>query len=130
MPVEQKWFTPDSGCRHNLKKGVSQDVTIPQIITCHLALPTSLCLGPQVSVRILTGLVGHEVERCIRAFSQHLRAEIVELNVQMDHVHLLAMAPPKISISEFVGALKGRTAIREFNQFRHLKHKPYWGNHF
>ena len=85
---------------------------------------------PKYRYRILTGLVGQEVQRCIRAFSQRLGAEIVELNVQVDHVHLLAMVPPKVSISEFVGTLKGRTAIRVFNPFRHLKHKPYWGNHF
>jgi putative transposase len=40
------------------------------------------------------------------------------------------MLPPKISISDYVGMLKGRTAIRVFNNFRELKQKPYWGNHF
>ena len=55
---------------------------------------------------------------------------IEELKVQEDHVHLLIMVPPKVSISDIVGILKGRTAIRIFNRFKHLKHKPYWGNHF
>jgi putative transposase len=40
------------------------------------------------------------------------------------------MVPPKVSISGFVGTLKGRTAIRVLNRFRELKQKPYWGNHF
>jgi putative transposase len=40
------------------------------------------------------------------------------------------MVPPKISISDLMGILKGRTAIRIFNQFPYLKRKPYWGNHF
>ena len=40
------------------------------------------------------------------------------------------MVPPKTSISEYVGTVKGRTAIRVFNKFRKLKDKPYWGNHF
>ena len=40
------------------------------------------------------------------------------------------MVPPKISISNFVGTVKGRTAIRVFNKHRSLKKKPYWGNHF
>ena len=40
------------------------------------------------------------------------------------------MVPPKVSISSFVGIVKGRTAIRVFNKFRPLKNKPYWGNHF
>ena len=79
---------------------------------------------------ILSGLVGEEVERCIRAFSERLGAEIVELNIQEDHVHLLVLVPPKVSISEFMGTIKGRTAIRVLNKFRHLKRKPYWVNHF
>ena len=85
---------------------------------------------PKYRYRILSGMVGQEVERCIRSFSDRLGAEIVELNVQEDHVHLLVMVPPKTSISEFMGTIKGRTAIRVFNKFRHLKHRPYWGNHF
>jgi len=40
------------------------------------------------------------------------------------------MIPPKVSISNFVGTVKGRTAIRVFNKFRELKRKRYWGNHF
>lgn len=85
---------------------------------------------PKYRLRILTGNVAEEVAKCIRAFSEQQKAEIVELNIQVDHVHLLVMVPPKVSISNFVGTLKGRTAIRVFNKFRHLKHKPYWGNKF
>jgi putative transposase len=48
----------------------------------------------------------------------------------VDHVHVLVSIPPKVSVSNFVGTIKGRTAIRVFNKFRKLKHKPYWGNHF
>ena len=85
---------------------------------------------PKYRIRILTGEVAHEVERCIRAFVEQQKAELVELSIQVDHVHLLVFVPPKISISNFVGVLKGRTAIRVFNRFRKLKNKPYWGNHF
>ncbi len=71
-----------------------------------------------------------EVNRCIRAFSEQQGCEIIELNIQVDHVHLLAMIPPKVSISDYVGTVKGRSAIRVFNKFRKLKDKPYWGNKF
>lgn len=40
------------------------------------------------------------------------------------------MVPPKESISGIVGTIKGRTAIRVFNRFKHMKNRPYWGNHF
>jgi REP element-mobilizing transposase RayT len=59
-----------------------------------------------------------------------LGCEVVELNVQPDHVHLLVKIIPKVSISEYMGAIKGRTAIRIFKQFPYLRERPYWGNHF
>ena len=85
---------------------------------------------PKYRFKILTGKVAAEVERCIRAFSEQKKSEVVELNVQVDHIHLIVIVPPKISISDFVGILKGRTAIRVFNKFKELKQRPYWGNHF
>ena len=85
---------------------------------------------PKYRYRILTGRVLEEVSRCIRAFSERQQGEVVELNVRINHVHLLVMVPPKVSVSTFVGTVKGRTAIRVFNKFRELKHRPYWGNRF
>ena len=85
---------------------------------------------PKYRLRILDGKIGVEVENCVRAFTEQQSCEIIELNIQIDHVHLLVMIPPKVSVSNFVGTVKGRTAIRVFNKFRKLKNKPYWGNHF
>ena len=85
---------------------------------------------PKYRLRILEGDVAVEVENCIRAFSEQKSCDVMELNVQRDHVHLVGMVPPKVSVSEFMGIVKGRTAIRVFNKFRTLKKKPYWGNHF
>ena len=85
---------------------------------------------PKYRFKILTDKVAKEVENCIRAFSEQQSCEVLELNVQIDHVHVVVMVPPKLSISDFLGTVKGRTAIRVFNKFRHLKKKPYWGNHF
>ena len=80
--------------------------------------------------RVLTGPVAKEVYGCIQLFCGQKGCEVLELNVRPEHVHLLVMVPPKVSISDLVGTLKGRTAIRIFKQFPHLKRKPYWGNHF
>ena len=85
---------------------------------------------PKYRYRILQGAVGREVSTCIHVFTQQKECEVVELNVQVDHVHLLVLVPPKVSISELMGTLKGRSAIRVFKQFPYLKEKPYWGNHF
>jgi putative transposase len=56
--------------------------------------------------------------------------EVIELNVQPDHVHLLVKIPPKILISGLVGKVKGKTAIQAFQKSPNLRTKQYWGNHF
>jgi len=85
---------------------------------------------PKYRYRVLKGEVAKEVYNCIQLFSGQKGCEVIELNVQVDHVHLISMVPPKVSISDIMGILKGRTAIRVFKQFSYLKKKPYWGNHF
>jgi putative transposase len=52
------------------------------------------------------------------------------MKVMRDHVHLVVTIPPKISISELMGILKGKTAIGIFKTYKALRKKPYWGNHF
>ena len=85
---------------------------------------------PKYRFRILVGEIKEEVEKTIRLISDKKGCEIVELNIQEDHVHLLIMIPPKVSISTYVGIAKGKSAIRVFSKFPNLKTKPYWGNHF
>lgn len=55
---------------------------------------------------------------------------MVELNVQIDHVHLLVKSPPRLSVSHVIGHLKGRTALRLFSKFPYLRKNKLWGNHF
>jgi len=85
---------------------------------------------PKFRYRILKGKIKTEVESCILLFVDQQGGKVEELNVQQDHIHLLVQIPPKIAVSKFVGILKGRTAIRVFQKFKELKHRPYWGNHF
>ena len=53
---------------------------------------------------------------------------IEEINIQPDHVHLILSIPPKYSVSETMGWLKGKTAIKLFQEQRELS-KLYWGRH-
>ncbi len=85
---------------------------------------------PKYRFRILDGTVGKYVEGRIRAICEWKDCGIEELKVMTDHVHLVVNVPPKISISELMGFLKGKTAIGIFKNFKHLRRKPYWGNHF
>jgi len=85
---------------------------------------------PKYRFRILKGLVQELVENDIKKLCEWKRCEVLELNVQEDHIHLLVSVPPKVSISYLMGVLKGKIAIKLFKSYPQLKKKPYWGNHF
>jgi len=85
---------------------------------------------PKYRYRILKGDVGKFVEETIKVLCEWKRIDVMELNVREDHVHLVAGIPPKVSISEAMGILKGKTAIKLFKSYPALRKQPYWGNHF
>jgi putative transposase len=60
--------------------------------------------------------------------SQKDGVEVIEINVQPDHVHLVVTIPPKYAVSQYMGFLKGKLALRLFDQFPQLR-KNYWGQH-
>ena len=72
---------------------------------------------PKYRHRMLTGEVGQEVKNCIQVFSGQLGCEVVELNIQQDHIHLISNVPPKVSISKLMGTLKGQAVIRVLVSF-------------
>ena len=85
---------------------------------------------PKYRLRILKGEIKSLVEEDIRKLCEWKRCEVVELNVQEDHIHLLVSVPPKVSMSHLMGVLKGKIAIKLFKSYPKMKKKPYWGNHF
>ena len=70
------------------------------------------------------------MEEVLRSLCERKQVEIVEMNIQEDHVHMILEVPPKRSVSEVMGILKGKSTIKIFKSFAGLKKKPYWGNHF
>ncbi len=85
---------------------------------------------PKYRFCILTGEVGRLVDQDIRKLSEWLGCEVIELNVKSDHVHVVVSIAPKVSVSTYMGTIKGKIAIKMFKSYPMLKKKPYWGNHF
>jgi putative transposase len=63
-----------------------------------------------------------------RLCSQKDQIQIEEINIQPDHVHMIISLPPKYAVSEIMGFLKGKTAIKLFQVQKQLS-KQYWGRH-
>ena len=55
--------------------------------------------------------------------------EILEAQACVDHIHMLVSIPPKMSVSRFMGILKGKSALVIFDRFANLKYK-YGNRHF
>ena len=85
---------------------------------------------PKYRYRILTGAVAELMDRDIRMLCEWKDVEVLELSVQPDHVHAVLSIPQKLSVSSFMGFLKGKLAIKVMKSYPRLRRKPYWGNHF
>lgn len=82
---------------------------------------------PKYRYRILKDKIAEYVRQQIYQLCQRKdKIEVLELNVQADHVHLILEIPPKYAVSDTMGYLKGKLAIALFRQYPKLKRR-YWG---
>ena len=78
---------------------------------------------PKYRFKILKGEIGKSVRDIIKQLTEWRGIEILEGNVQEDHIHLVLSIPPKYSIAETVGFLKGKSAIKIFDMHTELKRR-------
>ena len=64
-----------------------------------------------------------------RNLCRYKGVEIIEGHLMPDHVHMLVSIPPKISVSSFMGYLKGKSALMMFDKHANLKYK-FGNRHF
>ena len=79
---------------------------------------------PKYRRKVLYGQLRTDVRDIIKKLCEYKKVEIVEGAVCSDHVHLCLSIPPKMSVSEFMGYLKGKSALMIYD--RH----PEMGNKF
>jgi putative transposase len=84
---------------------------------------------PKYRYRILKNEIGeYSRQQIYQLCKQKEEVEVIEMNIQPDHIHLVVSIPPKYSVSEFMGFLKGKMALRLFQQYEQLGRR-YWGRH-
>lgn len=80
-------------------------------------------LDAKVPLQDLKDKLGKELYKTIYILCGIKDCEVLELTIQPDHVHLVVIAPTKISISALMGHLKGRSAIELYNRFPSIRKK-------
>ena len=67
-----------------------------------------------------------EIGKILRQLSEWKHVNIIEAEVCPDHIHMLVEIPPKISVSGYMGYLKGKSSLMIFEKYANLKYK--YGN--
>ncbi len=84
---------------------------------------------PKYRYRIFEDAVGQYTHQQVyRLLGQKEGVEVLELNVPKDHVHMVSWIPPKYAVSEVLGYLKGKLAMRIFQRYERFG-RQYWGRH-
>ena len=84
---------------------------------------------PKYRYRILKGdLAEYCKTQIYHLCRQKDKIEILELNLQIDHIHIIVSLAPKYSVSSFMGFLKGKLSLKLFERYEKLS-KRYWGRH-
>ena len=81
---------------------------------------------PKYRRQIIYGKVKGEIEKILRMLCDRKGVEIIEAQACPDHSHMLVSIPPKLSVSEFMGYLKGKSALMIFDKFANMKYR--YGN--
>ena len=82
--------------------------------TYKISMYVSYCMVLEYMYSILKGDVGRFVEETIKQLCEWKKVDEKEMNVQEDHEHMVVSIPQKVSISELIGNLKGKTAKKLF----------------
>lgn len=85
-----------------------------------------IVFAPKYRRQIIYGKLKVEIGKILRTLCERKGVEIIEAQACTDHIHMLVSIPPKMSVSEFMGYLKGKSSLMIFDQFANLKYK--YGN--
>ena len=88
-----------------------------------------IVFAPKYRRKEIYGKYRAEIGKMIRILCQRKGINIVEAELCPDHIHMLIDIPPKYSVSQIVGYLKGKSSLMIFDKFANLKYR-YGNRHF
>lgn len=88
-----------------------------------------IVFAPKYRRKEIYGEKKKEIGKILRQLCEWKGVEIIEATACVDHIHMLVSIPPKMSVSGFVGFLKGKSSLMIFERFSNLKYK-YGNRHF
>ena len=85
-----------------------------------------IVFAPKYRRQIIYGKIRLDIGKMLRKLCEYKGVEIIEAEVCKDHIHMLVSIPPKYSVAQIMGYLKGKSSLMIFEKYANLKYK--YGN--
>ena len=88
-----------------------------------------IVFAPKYRRQIIYGKIKSDIGVMLRKLCEYKGIEIIEAEACKDHIHMLVSIPPKYSVSQIMGYLKGKSSLMIYEKYANLKYK-YGNRHF
>ena len=88
-----------------------------------------IVFAPKYRRKVIYGELRADIGKILRKLCNEKKVEIIEVESCVDHIHMLVSIPPYLSISQFMGYIKSKSALMIFDRHANLKYK-YGNRHF
>lgn len=88
-----------------------------------------IVFAPKFRRKEIYGKLRKDIGDILRKLCEQKKVEIIEAEACPDHIHMLVSIPPYLSVSQFMGYLKGKSSLMIFDRHANLKYK-YGSRHF
>lgn len=88
-----------------------------------------IVFAPKYRRKVIYGEIRKDIGEILRKLCSEKKVEIIEAEACIDHIHMLVSIPPYISIADFMGYIKSKSALMIFDRHANLKYK-YGNRHF
>ena len=88
-----------------------------------------IVFAPKYRRKVIYNTIKADIGAILRKLCNQMKVEIIEAEACPDHIHMLVSIPPYMSVAQFVGTLKSKSALMIFDRHANLKYK-YGNRHF
>ena len=88
-----------------------------------------IVFAPKYRRKVIYGELRADIGKILRKLCNEKKVEIIEAEACTDHIHMLVSIPPYLSISQFMGYIKSKSALMIFDRHANLQYK-YGNRHF
>ena len=85
--------------------------------------------APKYRRMVIYNQIKIDIGKILRKLCEQKRIEIIEAELCPDHIHMLIAIPPKFSVAQIMGYLKGKSSLMIFDRHANMKYK-YGNRHF